>query len=144
MLVSQKLAIAAHLHVMLRRKTGRVTDTEWMAQNVDYAMEIVRFARTKAAEDNHPDLLEWADKLEKAVMEPTPSQKPLAQTALELLKERNAAAVAAAASAAPAPMPSGFAASSTFSDTSFPDSALEGRPPKPADPNVPRYVGGIR
>ena len=70
MLVSQKLAIAAHLHVMLRRKTGRVTDTEWMAQNVDYAMEIVRFARTKAAEDNHPDLLEWADKLEKAVMEP--------------------------------------------------------------------------
>ena len=26
---SDKLAIAAHLHVLLRRKTGRVTDTEW-------------------------------------------------------------------------------------------------------------------
>ena len=41
MLVSQKLAIAAHLHVLLRRKTGRVTDTEWMAENLDYAREIV-------------------------------------------------------------------------------------------------------
>ena len=30
---SDKLAIAAHLHVLLRRKTGRVTDTEWMAAN---------------------------------------------------------------------------------------------------------------
>ena len=30
---SDKLAIAAHLHVLLRRKTGRVTDTEWMAVN---------------------------------------------------------------------------------------------------------------
>ena len=45
MLVSQKLAIAAHLHVLLRRKTGRVTETEWMAGNLDYALEIVRFAR---------------------------------------------------------------------------------------------------
>jgi hypothetical protein len=38
-------AIAAHLHVLLRRKTGRVTDTEWMATNADYAREIVRHAR---------------------------------------------------------------------------------------------------
>ena len=30
MLNSEKLAVAAHLHVLLRRKTGRVTDTEWM------------------------------------------------------------------------------------------------------------------
>ncbi len=27
MLATQKLAVAAHMHVMLRRKTGRVTDT---------------------------------------------------------------------------------------------------------------------
>ncbi|MDB5939434.1 MAG: hypothetical protein JWP77_1798, partial [Polaromonas sp.] len=26
---NEKLAIAAHLHVLMRRKTGRVTDTEW-------------------------------------------------------------------------------------------------------------------
>ena len=41
---SDKLAIAAHLHVLLRRKTGRVTDTEWMAVNADYAQEIVRLS----------------------------------------------------------------------------------------------------
>jgi hypothetical protein len=46
---SEKIAIAAHLHVLLRRKTGRVTDTEWMAGNHEYAAEIARFAREKAA-----------------------------------------------------------------------------------------------
>ena len=67
MLESEKLAIAAHLHVLLRRKTGRVTDTEWMAANAEYADEVVRFARTSAVEDGHPDLAEWADKLEGAL-----------------------------------------------------------------------------
>ena len=28
---NDRLAIAAHLHVLLRRNTGRVTDTEWLA-----------------------------------------------------------------------------------------------------------------
>ena len=73
MLVSQKLAIAAHLHVLLRRKTGRVTDTEWMAENADYAREVIRFARDKAAEDGHADLREWADKLQAAVLPGPPS-----------------------------------------------------------------------
>ena len=67
MLESEKLAIAAHLHVLLRRKTGRVTDTEWMAANADYAREIMRFARASAQEDGHTDLAEWADKLEHAL-----------------------------------------------------------------------------
>jgi len=67
MLESEKLAIAAHLHVLLRRKTGRVTDTEWMAGNAEYASEVVRFARARALEDGHPDLAEWADKLEAAL-----------------------------------------------------------------------------
>ncbi len=53
---ADKLAIAAHLHVLLRRKTGRVTDTEWMAVNAEYALEIVRFARQHAQEDNVPEL----------------------------------------------------------------------------------------
>jgi len=57
-------AIAAHLHVLLRRKTGRVTDTEWMATNADYAREIVRHAREKAG---HEELLPWAEKLEAAI-----------------------------------------------------------------------------
>jgi hypothetical protein len=89
MLVSQKLAIAAHLHVLLRRKTGRVTDTEWMAGNLEYALEVIRFARAKALEDGHAELTEWADKLERAVLEPSPAQRvPLAQTAAQLLKDR--------------------------------------------------------
>ncbi len=67
MLESEKLAIAAHLHVLLRRKTGRVTDTEWMAVNAEYAREIMRFARASAREDGHTDLAEWADKLEHAL-----------------------------------------------------------------------------
>lgn len=68
MLNSEKLAIAAHLHVLLRRKTGRVTDTEWMASNTEYAAEIVRFARASAEEDGHADLAEWAAKLELAMV----------------------------------------------------------------------------
>ena len=73
MLTSEKVAIAAHLHVLLRRKTGRVTDTEWMATNAEYANEIVRFARTRAKEDGHADLGEWADKLALAVLPATPA-----------------------------------------------------------------------
>jgi hypothetical protein len=75
MLNSEKLAIAAHLHVLLRRKTGRVTDTEWMASNTEYAAEIVRFARASAEEDGHTDLAEWAAKLELAMV-PVPAPRP--------------------------------------------------------------------
>ncbi len=64
---SDRLAVAAHVHVLLRRKTGRVTDTEWMACNVEYALEIVRFCRVRAREDALPELGDWADKLERAM-----------------------------------------------------------------------------
>jgi hypothetical protein len=94
MLVSEKLAIAAHLHVLLRRKTGRVTDTEWMAANADYAAEIVRFCRAKAAEDGHAELGEWAGKLEAAVQPAHP------KAAMQLLEP--ATVVAPPARAAPA------------------------------------------
>jgi hypothetical protein len=137
-LVGQKLAIAAHLHVLLRRKTGRVTDTEWMAENLEYALEIVRFTRSKAAEDGHADLIEWADKLERAVLEPSPAKRaPLTQSAMQLIKERNAST--------PAQPGTNDAGQSTFGDTGFADSGPEGgKPPKPRDPSAPRYVGGIR
>lgn len=64
---TNKLAIAAHLHVLLRRKTGRVTDTEWMAVNAEYAQEIVRFARQRAREDQVPELETLADRLDNAL-----------------------------------------------------------------------------
>ena len=79
MLPSEKVAIAAHLHVLLRRKTGRVTDTEWMATNAEYANEIVRFARARSKQDGHADLAEWAEKLALAVL-PQPAPTPAAVT----------------------------------------------------------------
>jgi len=67
---NQAFAAAAHLHVLLRRKTGRVTDTEWMASNADYARAIVRFARDKAHSEGMAELLPLADRLESLVVAP--------------------------------------------------------------------------
>lgn len=64
---SERVAIAARLHVALRRKTGRVTDTEWMAVNVEYAAEIVRFARAQAAERQDQELADIAKRLEEVM-----------------------------------------------------------------------------
>lgn len=74
---SDALATAAHLHVLLRRKTGRVTDTEWMAGNAEYAQAMVRFAREKALADGHAELLPLADRLEAQVIAPQ-QRKPAA------------------------------------------------------------------
>jgi hypothetical protein len=139
MLTSQKLAIAAHLHVLLRRKTGRVTDTEWMAGNLDYAREVVRFARAKALEDGHVELTEWADKLERAMLEPTPqAARPLVQAAVQLLRERGPAEL---------PAPQAPVGHSDFGQSTFghaPAFAESGFERKPKEPDAPRYVGGIR
>ncbi|MFT4268034.1 MAG: hypothetical protein QM586_12570 [Xenophilus sp.] len=64
---SERVAIAARLHVALRRKTGRVTDTEWMAVNVEYAAEVVRFARAHAAEKQDAELADVAARLEECM-----------------------------------------------------------------------------
>ncbi len=71
---SERVAIAARLHVALRRKTGRVTDTEWMAVNVEYAAEMVRFARAHAAESKDTELAEIATRLEE-VMAPVAAEQ---------------------------------------------------------------------
>jgi len=75
---SEALAAAAHLHVLLRRKAGRVTDTEWMASNVEYARAMVAFARASAEEDGHADLLPLGARVE-ALMQlagPTRTSRP--------------------------------------------------------------------
>ena len=115
MLNSERLAIAAHLHVLLRRKTGRVTDTEWMAINSEYAAEVVRFARERAHSDNHPDLAEWAAKLELAMApaaEARPLRERLLQAAAQSLREVH--------------------------------TASEPEASKPHSIEMPRYVRGIR
>lgn len=111
---SDRLSVAAHLHVLLRRKVGRVTDTEWMAANTDYALEIVRFARERARSDQLPELNEWADRLERltlaAAAAPAP-RTPLVEAAAQRLRRQGDEPAPAAPAAAPA---------------------------------APRYVGGIR
>ncbi len=77
-------AIAAHLHVLLRRKTGRVTDTEWLATNAEYAKAIVQFTRANAMAEGHEELLKWANRLEEQLprMQET-VRKPLLDVAVE-------------------------------------------------------------
>jgi hypothetical protein len=90
---SEKIAIAAHLHVLLRRKTGRVTDTEWMATNQEYAHEIAHIAREKASEEGNAELGIWADKLEEVMASSGPAApRPLIQRMSEAAKEHSARA----------------------------------------------------
>ncbi|MCO5977970.1 hypothetical protein [Ideonella oryzae] len=70
MLESEKLAVAAHLHVVMRRKIGRVTDVEWMLRSAEYAREVIRIALAEAA---HPELIEWGQRLQAALF-PAPPQ----------------------------------------------------------------------
>jgi hypothetical protein len=58
----ERIAVAAHLHVALRRRLSRVTDVEWMATNRDYATEVVRLCQASP----HPDLHDLAGRLEQA------------------------------------------------------------------------------
>jgi hypothetical protein len=146
MTANDVFAIAAHLHVLLRRKTGRVTDTEWLASNADYAREIVRFTREKATTDEHADLLALADKLEGAIpLMAAPARKPLLQAAAETLKAGQVSA--AAAQRAGTPRSGGFANSVPGHHSGFIESTLIsafGGPRKEGEDPDARYVGGIR
>lgn len=75
MLESEKLAIAAHLHVAMRRKIGRVIDVEWVVRNTDYAREVIRVARQDPA---HTEVLELAAKLQAALFPAPPPPQPKA------------------------------------------------------------------
>jgi hypothetical protein len=147
--MSDVFAIAAHLHVLLRRKTGRVTDTEWMATNADYAREVVRHTREKAASEGFEDLLPWADKLEAAIHQmggsAVATRKPLVQAAAETL--RSGQVSPAAARQAVTPRAGGFANSVPGHNSGFIESTLNsvfGGLRKDGDEPDARYVGGIR
>ncbi|WP_397408567.1 hypothetical protein [Polaromonas sp.] len=151
---SEKIAIAAHLHVVLRRKTGRVTDTEWMATNAEYAAEIVRFSREKAVEDGHIDLGVWADRLAEIMASPEARHRvPLARLMVDAVKERSAVPPAATA-----PVPDRLGARSVNTEEEvYPESGFiestfgtffgdseKRRESDPRDPDAPRYVKGLR
>ena len=143
---NDNLAIAAHLHVLLRRKTGRVTDTEWMASDRAYAFEIVRFSRAKAIEENAPDLADWAAKLERAMANPMAPARPtlvaLASQAVKQLSPTPRTTAPAHESTAPfQPYPDTL-------DSGFADSRLDTGAHQlthlRTDPNAPRYVKSLR
>lgn len=143
---NEKIAVAAHLHVLLRRKTGRVTDTEWMASNREYAAEIARFARQKAVEDGHADLMVWAEKLEEIMAIVDPRQRvPLVKMVTEAVHRHTA----------PDPvMPDRQGARTinteedVYPESGFIESTFNPEDPhrerKLRDPNAPRYVKGLR
>ena len=147
---SEKIAIAAHLHVLLRRKTGRVTDTEWMATNHEYAAEIVRFARGKAAEDGHVDLGVWAERLEEIMLAPDVKHRvPLVKMMADAVRDRALALPAAVVP--PSDQQSSRSVNtreevypeSGFIESRFGDSENT-RERKPRDPDEPRYVKSLR
>jgi hypothetical protein len=132
MLDSEKLAIAAHLHVAMRRKLGRVTDVEWMVRSEPYAREIVRLA---LAEPDQPELHGWAQRLlatlpQPPVAGPTPT---VAQMSALVSAGLRGAPVGVKLQAPPAPWPR---------DTQPAD--LRPVAPAVAAAAAPRYVGGLR
>lgn len=133
MLESEKFAIAAHLHVLLRRVHGRVTDVEWMIRSPEYAREVIRVARG----ESHDDLRRLADKLEVALglaPRPAPLGRPASSASGTHSASRSAQpAFAHTESGAPSThppseYPSGFGGGSSF------------------DPKTgrKRYVGSLR
>ena len=87
---SERLAIAAHLHVQLRRVTGRVTDTEWMARNLEYADAVVRFACEAANDKAQPELAQLAQRMSAAMQPLRPVPKPVKQVPAESRAELSA------------------------------------------------------
>lgn len=74
---SDLMALAAHLHVQLRRRTGRVTDVEWMVTNNDYAQVIIHLAKATATTEGLPELGVLAARFELALMKVQRPRKPL-------------------------------------------------------------------
>lgn len=74
---SELMALAALLHVQLRRRTGRVTDVEWLVSNPDYAHAIINLAKTSAVEEGVPELGVWAARFELALVKVQRPHQPL-------------------------------------------------------------------
>lgn len=84
MLESEKLALAAHVHVLLRRHVGRVTDVEWMIRDPAYAREIIGLARASGQRDCVERANRLAEALFPAPPAPPPPQPPAATPAAAL------------------------------------------------------------
>jgi hypothetical protein len=123
-----------------------------MATNAQYAAEIVRFSREKAAEDGHIDLGVWADRLEEIMATPDAKHRvPLVKMMADAVKERAAGAHAPAAQGLSLAYQQS-ARSVNTADEVYPESGFiesmfgdsETHRGKARDPNAPRYVKGLR
>ena len=137
----------------MRRKTGRVTDTEWMATNQQYALEVARFAREKAAEDGHVDLIAWADKLEQCMATPEPKVRvPLVKMVSDAVKDRTAPTMQAGHTPDRQSARSIDTEKEIYPDSGFIESTFgsifgdgdSNRERRARDPDAPRYVKGLR
>jgi hypothetical protein len=136
---NDRVAIAAHLHVLLRRRTGRVTDTEWMAINAEYAQAMIRFARERAISDKAPELEEWALRLERAWAAPIEqARQSFVDAAMRTVSLRVNPDTGLAA---PAPAPSRPGAPGA---PAAPGAPKPGGPPPPPPAGGGRYIGGLR
>ncbi len=86
---TERFGLASHLYVKLRRSHARVVDVAWMAQNDEYAREILRIAR----ESPDPDVAKIVERFEEllgikhAAPAPAAVAKPAAKPATALEKE---------------------------------------------------------
>lgn len=70
---AERFSLATHLYVRLRRSSGRVVDAVWMAQNDEYAHEILRLA----ANDPDPETQNLVQRFQALLGgRPLPSRKP--------------------------------------------------------------------
>lgn len=74
---SDLVAMGAHLHVQLRRKTGRVIDVDWLISNAEYASVIIALAKANAVTQGAPELEIWATRFERALQRVKRPRKPL-------------------------------------------------------------------
>jgi hypothetical protein len=155
MSTGERLAVAAHLHVLLRRRTGRVTDPEWMASNREYATAIVEFARAKALELQAEDLRVWATRLEMVMGQAVPrAHLPLVQAAAAAFRQSRPGQereLPMDPGAVPEPPPEAELAqldsatpTTQFVETGFGESVINGRRVSRKGTDEPRYVGGLR
>lgn len=82
---AERFSLATHLYVRLRRSSGRVVDAVWMAQNDEYAHEILRLA----ANDPDPETQNLVQRFQallgnrSAPRKPAPAQASAKQAAAE-------------------------------------------------------------
>lgn len=67
-----KLALSTRMYVRLRHCTGRLTDAMWMANNAEYAREVLRLARSSGDDE----LSHLADRFEEVVLGLRPKPPP--------------------------------------------------------------------